>query len=97
MPPQDRTHANNCNSDQHDKQGRILDPGNRRNSQGHEQAEKKYLPREHIGRDLRVLLDVRSWVILRDQVLEMRNGRLQWPRGARKPDGNAHLPPAGAR
>jgi hypothetical protein len=48
MPPQDCAQANNRNRDQHHKQGRVFDPGNRRNAQRHDQAEKTDLPREHM-------------------------------------------------
>jgi hypothetical protein len=48
MPPQDCAHADNRNRDQHDEQGRVLDPGNRWNAQRHDQAEKTDLPREHM-------------------------------------------------
>jgi hypothetical protein len=48
MPPPDRAHADDRNRDQHDEQGRVLDPGNRRDTQRHGQAEKTDLPREHM-------------------------------------------------
>ena len=47
-PPQDRAYADDRSRDKHDKQGRVFDPGNCRNAQRHDQAEKADLPREHM-------------------------------------------------
>src|SRR5580704_12328484 len=49
MPPEHRGNSGDGPDDEYDNQGGILDPGNRRNAERHDQSEQADLPGQHMG------------------------------------------------